>query len=64
MTTEQQARDLLESKGFQVRNLWNIEDVREFHPDKSDEELLALLHKTLTSDYIMQEIWFAIKNHD
>lgn len=59
---EQQVRDFLESKGFQVRNLWSIEDAREFHPHKSDEELLALLHKVLTSEHIKQEIWYAIKN--
>jgi hypothetical protein len=59
---EKQAREHLESLGYQTRNLWHIDDAREFHPNKSDEELLTLLHQALTSPSVMDEIWFSIKN--
>lgn len=60
MITENEARYILEKKGFFVENLWSTEDVKSIY-DCDDNVALEILNKTLTNDRIFNEIWETMK---
>jgi hypothetical protein len=45
---------------LQTENLWSIHDVKSLY-DCTDEQALHILHKALTNDATMEQIWYAIK---
>ena len=58
----EKAKALLKENGYQVYNLWCIEDVQ--HKYKcTDEEAHGVLIDALQNDATMEQIWFAIDFH-
>jgi muramoyltetrapeptide carboxypeptidase LdcA involved in peptidoglycan recycling len=58
----EQAKKLLQDNGYQVANLWKIDDVQsKFKCD--DDEALDVLESALVNDATMEQIWFAIGFH-
>jgi len=56
------AKNLLEENGYQVYNLWCIDDVK--HKWKcTDKEAMNVLIGALQNDATMEQIWFAIDVH-
>lgn len=55
----EQARQTLKEVGYFVDNLWSIEDVQGNY-NCTEEEAQQVLHKVLTNDATMEQIWFAI----
>ena len=58
-TEEQKARELLESKGYFVGNLWSVQDVQSRF-NCTDEEAQLVLEKALTNEATMEQIWLSI----
>lgn len=54
-----QAKDLLESKGYYVGNLWSVDDVHSRY-ECTNEVAQEILHKALTNDATMEQVWLAI----
>tara|TARA_R110000824_G_scaffold316724_1_gene503992 strand:+ start:209 stop:418 length:210 start_codon:yes stop_codon:yes gene_type:complete len=54
-----QAKELLESKGYYVGNLWSVDDVYSRY-ECTNEEAQEILHKALTNDATMEQVWLAI----
>ena len=57
----QNAKKLLESRGYFVRNLWHTDDVTSNHPDCPEEDAHDILYSALTNDATYEQIWLAIK---
>jgi hypothetical protein len=55
----EQAKALLKSNGYQVDNLWCVEDVKHKF-NCTDEEAQNVLYRALTNDATMEQIWLAI----
>tara|TARA_B100000927_G_scaffold237855_1_gene198733 strand:+ start:2510 stop:2728 length:219 start_codon:yes stop_codon:yes gene_type:complete len=56
------AREILSNSGYQVDNLWHIEDVK--HKYKcTDDEAMKVLIQALDNEATMEQIWFAIDFH-
>ena len=56
------AKAVLKKHGYQVDNLWCIEDVQSSY-DCSDEDAHGIIYQALTNDATMEQIWFAIDFH-
>lgn len=55
----EKAKALLKENGYQVDNLWCIDDVKgKFNC--TDEEAQNVLYRALTNDATMEQIWLAI----
>ena len=59
MEKVEKARKVLEDNGFQVQNLWHIEDVKQGY-ECTDQEAQEILHKALTNEAVMELIWYGI----
>jgi len=55
------AKAVLEHKGYFTRNLWHINDVRTHNETLTDEECMDVLNDVMTSPRIMEEINEAIE---
>lgn len=55
----EQAKALLKENGYQVDNLWCVDDVKSKF-ECTDEEAQHVLYKALTNDATMEQIWLAI----
>jgi hypothetical protein len=55
----QQAKTILEEYGYQVQNLWSIEDVKANY-NCTDAEAMIILHKALTNEATMEQVFLAI----
>lgn len=55
----EQAKAVLKENGYQVDNLWHIDDVKSKFK-VSDEEAHGLIYQSLTNDATMEQIWLAI----
>lgn len=58
-TEEQKARELLESKGYFVGNLWHVKDVQSRF-NCTDEEAQLVLENALHNEGAMEQIWMSI----
>jgi hypothetical protein len=56
------AKAVLKKNGYQVYNLWSIEDVQCKY-DCTDEQAHGVLIDALQNDATMTQIWFAIDFH-
>jgi hypothetical protein len=54
------AKGILRKAGFQVDNLWCVEDVRSRF-NCTDEEAHEIMHSALTNDATMEQIWLVIE---
>ena len=61
MEKVEKARKVLEDNGFQVQNLWHIEDVKQMY-ECTDQEAQEILHKVLTNEAVMELIWYGVKD--
>lgn len=57
-----EAKAILEKNGYQVYNLWHIDDVRHKY-DCTEEEAQGVLINALQNDATMTQIWLAIDFH-
>ena len=55
----EQAKALLKENGYQVDNLWTVDDVKSKF-NCTDEEAHHVMYKALTNDATMEQIWLAI----
>lgn len=55
--SEHNAREFLEQRGFQTRNLWHTMDIEQ---DLDNSTKLDILHKALTNDATTEQIRFVI----
>ena len=56
----EEAKDFLREEGFYVDNLWHLDDVQ--HLYTCDRDTAAkILHRAMTNEAPMEQIWFAIK---
>ena len=56
------AKKTLKQYGYQVDNLWCIDDVKDnYHA--TDEQAMEVLYDALTNEATMEQIWFAIRHH-
>lgn len=58
----QEAKDFLRSKGYQMYNLWHIDDVKSKFKC-TDEEAMGVLEDALQNDATIEQIWFSIDFH-
>tara|TARA_R110000772_G_scaffold186690_2_gene297861 strand:+ start:370 stop:627 length:258 start_codon:yes stop_codon:yes gene_type:complete len=58
----EKAKELLKANGYQVANLWSIEDVKSKY-ECTDKEAHEVLVEALQNDATMEQIWFAIDFH-
>lgn len=58
----EQARQTLRSAGYQVANLWHIDDVKGTY-NCTDEEAMQVLEDALTNPRIMEEVHYTISVH-
>ena len=58
----EQAKALLKENGYQVDNLWCVDDVKGKFKC-TDEEAYDVLYGALTNDATMEQIWLAIDIH-
>jgi hypothetical protein len=58
----EKAKALLKANGYQVDNLWTVDDVRgKFNC--TDEQAQEIMTKALTNEATMEQIWFALDFH-
>ena len=57
-----EAKRLLESKGYYLGNLWQVDDVK-YKFDCTDEQAYEVLDDALQNDATMEQIWYAINFH-
>ena len=58
----EEAKKVLEEAGYQVNNLWHVDDVKsKFECD--DDEAMGVLIDALQNDATMEQIWYAIEFH-
>jgi hypothetical protein len=62
MKNIEKAKKLLEENGYQVQNLWQVEDVQ-FRYNCTDDEAHEVLIDALQNDATMEQIWYAIDFH-
>ena len=62
MITVEQAKKVLEDAGYQVNNLWHIEDVKQNY-NCTDEEAMEVLVEALDNEATIGQIWFAVNFH-
>lgn len=55
----EQAKAVLKKNGYQVDNLWHIDDAKSKF-NLSDDDAYDLVYKALTNDATMEQIWLAI----
>lgn len=55
----EKAKKLLRDNGYFTDNLWQVDDVKEKF-ECTDEQAQDILHKSLTNEATMQQIWFSI----
>lgn len=55
----EQAKALLKENGYQIDNLWCVDDVKAKF-NCTNEEAQNVLYKALTNDATMEQIWLAI----
>lgn len=55
------AKAVLEHKGYFTRNLWHIDDVKAYDETLTDDECIEVLNDAMTSGRIMEEINEAIE---
>jgi hypothetical protein len=53
------AKALLKENGYQVDNLWHIDDAKAKF-NCTDDEAYDLIYSALTNEATMEQIWFAI----
>jgi len=53
------AKELLESNGYYVGNLWSVDDVHSRY-ECTNEVAQDILHKALTNEATMEQVWLAI----
>jgi len=58
----EKAKALLKENGYQVYNLWHIDDVKSKF-ECTDDEAHGVLINALQNDATMEQIWFAIDFH-
>jgi len=58
----EEAKALLKENGYQVYNLWCIEDVQSEY-ECTDDEAHGVLIDALTNEATMNQIWFALHFH-
>jgi len=58
----EKARTLLKENGYQVYNLWHIDDVKSKF-ECTDDEAHGVLINALQNYATMEQIWFAIDFH-
>ncbi len=58
----EEAKALLKKHGYQVDNLWCVDDVKHKY-NCTDEEAYDVLYGALTNDATMEQIWLAIDIH-
>jgi hypothetical protein len=54
-----EAKNILSEYGYQVQNLWNIEDVKANY-NCTDAEAMIILYKALTNEATMEQVFLAI----
>ena len=52
----QDAKVALEFKGYYTRNLWHIDDVKNYDENLTDDECMEVLNEVMTSPRIIEEI--------
>ncbi len=57
--TVEEAKQVLRKAGYQVDNLWHIEDVK-VNYDCTDDEAMEVLEKALGSSSTIERIWFVV----
>ena len=57
----EEAKVLLESYGYFVKNLWHVEDVTTKFPDCPEDVAQDILNDALTNEAIFDQIWFDIE---
>ena len=62
MKNIEKAKKLLEENGYQVQNLWQVEDVQSKY-NCTDDEAHEVLIDALQNDATMEQIWYAIDFH-
>jgi|Laugrespbdmm15sn_2_1035079.scaffolds.fasta_scaffold84828_2 hypothetical protein len=62
MITVEQAKRVLEDAGYQVNNLWHIEDVKQNY-NCTDEEAMEVLVEALDNEATIEQIFFAVNFH-
>lgn len=62
MITVEQAKQVLEDAGYQVDNLWHIEDVKQNY-NCTDEEAMEVLVEALDNEATIEQIFFAVNFH-
>jgi hypothetical protein len=62
MITVKQAKQVLEDAGYQVNNLWHIEDVKQNY-NCTDEEAMEVLVEALDNEATIEQIFFAVNFH-
>lgn len=55
----EQAKAILKKHGYQVDNLWHIDDAKSKF-NLSDDDAYDLVYRALTNDATMEQIWLAI----
>lgn len=53
------AKKILEERGYQVDNLWHIDDVKGVF-DCTNDEAMDVLISALQNEATMEQIWYAI----
>jgi muramoyltetrapeptide carboxypeptidase LdcA involved in peptidoglycan recycling len=62
MITVEQAKKVLKDAGYQVNNLWHIEDVKQNY-NCTDEEAMEVLVEALDNEATIEQIFFAVNFH-
>ena len=58
----EKAKALLRENGYQVDNLWTIDDVKSKFKC-TDKDAHEIMTQALTNDATMEQIWFALDFH-
>jgi hypothetical protein len=58
----EEAKALLKNNGYQVDNLWRLEDVKSKFKC-TNEQAQSIMSKALTDEETIEQIWFAIVYH-
>jgi hypothetical protein len=56
------AKALLEQEGYYTHNLWHIRDVKDVFPNVTEDQAQNILHAALNDQFILECIWYKIKN--
>lgn len=62
MKNIEKAKKLLEENGYQVQNLWQVDDVLSKY-NCTDDEAHEVLIDALQNEATMEQIWYAIDFH-